>query len=255
MSDSSLSVAIQAYWDRHIHDLDVAVSPMGTADFFRELEEYRFDKLRYLRQILNVPTYRGKQVLEVGCGLGIDLSYWAQNGAQVTGIDLSSTAIELARLNLAQRGLRASLHIMDGERLAFEDNSFDMVYAHGVLQYTADARRMLDEIYRVLRPGGETILGVYNRYSWLNLLSHLAFVELEHEDAPMLRKHSVREVTELLAAFAEIRLVLERFPVKTRLHHGVKGLLYNEVFVRGFGLLPRRLVRPLGWHIIAFATK
>ena len=62
-------------------------------------------------------------------------------GAIVTGIDLSTTAIDLARKNIEQNELNADLRVMNGESMQFADNSFDVVYAHGVLQYTADARK------------------------------------------------------------------------------------------------------------------
>jgi hypothetical protein len=114
---------------------------------------------------------------------------------------------------------------------------------------------MLAEIHRVLRPEGEAILMVYNKYSWLNLLSKLMKVDLEHADAPVLKKYSILEFEYLLNPFPEVRLVPERFPVRTRLHHGWKATLYNRVFVKAFQLLPKSLVRPTGWHLIAFARK
>ena len=247
--------AIRDYWNDHIHDLEIATQPLGTPEFFQELDEYRFDKLCYLPRVVDFSAYRGKRLLEVGCGLGIDLSRFAQAGAIVTGVDLAEVCIDLARQNFAQHGLTADLQVMNGEALQFEDRSFDVVYAHGVLQYTADASRMATEIHRVLRPGGEAILMVYNKYSWLNALSKLMKVELEHEDAPVLHKYSIEELKELLKPFAQVRIVPERFPVKTRLHRGLKATIYNDLFVTGFNLLPRALVRPFGWHIIAFARK
>jgi ubiquinone/menaquinone biosynthesis C-methylase UbiE len=145
--------------------------------------------------------------------------------------------------------------VMNGEALEFADSSYEVVFAHGVLQYTANAQRMIDELYRVLRPGGEAILMVYNRYSWLNLLSKVMKVELEHADAPVLRKYSIGEFKRLLTPFTRVRIVPERFPVASRLHQGTKAMLYNELFVRAFRMLPKRLVRPLGWHLMAFAIK
>jgi ubiquinone/menaquinone biosynthesis C-methylase UbiE len=247
--------AIAAYWNEHIHDLEIATEPVGSAGFFRELDEYRFDKLRYLPQVVNFPSYRGKTLLEVGCGAGIDLVRFARAGAIVTGVDLAQVSIDLARQNFAQNGLEAELRVMNGEALDFPDNSFDVVYAHGVLQYTADAAQMARELHRVLKPGGEAIVMVYNRYSWLNALSKLMKVDLEHEDAPVLKKYSIGELQEILRPFSQVRIIPERFPVESKLHHGLKGTLYNKVFVKTFNLLPRRLVRPTGWHIMAFAKK
>ena len=96
---------------------------------------------------------------------------------------------------------------------------------------------------------------VYNRLSWLNALSKLMKLELEHNDAPVLLKFSAEEFRSLLALFREVRIVPERFPVKSRLHGGWKGRLYNTCFVGTFNALPRALVRRLGWHLLAFCTK
>jgi 2-polyprenyl-3-methyl-5-hydroxy-6-metoxy-1,4-benzoquinol methylase len=94
---SALTQEISQYWDHHIHDLAIAKHPVGTKEFFTELDAYRFDKLRYLPQVVNFGAYRGKKILEIGCGVGIDLVRFAKAGAHVTGIDLSQTALHLAR--------------------------------------------------------------------------------------------------------------------------------------------------------------
>jgi SAM-dependent methyltransferase len=129
------------------------------------------------------------------------------------------------------------------------------VFAHGVVQYTSHPQALVDECRRVLKPGGQAIFQVYNRISWLNLLSKVMKVDLEHEDAPVLRKYSASEFRALLRGFSRVRLVPERFPVKSRLHGGWKGALYNTFFVGAFNLLPRPLVRRFGWHLLAFCER
>ena len=246
---------IRTYWNERIHDLEIAKHPIGTEGFFHDLEEYRFDKLRYLPRVVDFTAFHGKEVLEIGCGIGIDLVRFAQGGAKVTGVDLSQTAIDLAKNNFKHHGLAGDLRIMDGEALEFPDNAFDIVYAHGVLQYTADARKMVNEAHRVLKPGGEFIGMVYNRRGWLNVMSRFFKVELEHEDAPVLNKYTIREFKDMLSSFSKIKVVPERFPVKSRLHKGLKGFLFNMFFVGIYNLIPRPLVRRTGWHIMAWATK
>lgn len=252
---SSLIPAIRDYWNTRIHDQEIATHPVGSPEFFQELDAYRFEKLDYLPRVVNFADYAGKRLLEIGCGAGIDLVHFAQGGALVTGIDLAEASIDLARRNFANNQLSGEFQVMNGESLDFSDGTFDVVYAHGVLQYTADARQMIREIHRVLRPGGEAIMMVYNTYSWLSAMSKLTKVDLEHEDAPAFRTFSIREFKTLLQPFSSYRLIPERFPVKTRLHNGLKATLYNQVFVNGFNILPKALVRPLGWHLMAFAEK
>ncbi len=247
--------AIQRYWEEHIHDLAIVTEPIGTPGFFQELETYRYEKLAYLPKLVDFTAYRGKKLLEVGCGVGIDLVHFAQAGASVTGIDLAKTSVDLANMNFEQRDLSGNFIVMNGEDLQFADDTFDVVYAHGVVQYTAQPEKMIGEIFRVLKPTGEAILMVYNKFSWLNALSKFMNVGLEHADAPAFRTFSTAELKALLEIFPRFRVVPERFPVETRLHHGLKATLFNGIFVRAFRTLPRSLVRPLGWHLIAFCFK
>lgn len=255
MNNEDLIAHITSYWDERIHDLAITTYPVGTAGFFQQLDDYRYDKLNYLPRLVDFPAYSGRKLLEVGCGAGIDLVRFARAGAAVTGIDLSQTAVGLAQKNLEQNGLSAVLRVMNGECMEFPDNTFDVVYAHGVLQYTADTTKMIAEIHRVLKPGGQAIMMVYNRISWLNLMRRVTKVPLEHEDAPVLKKFSIGELKQLLKPFQSYRIVPERFPVKTRLHSGWKARLFNDVFVGTFNIMPKALVRPLGWHLMAFAVK
>ena len=254
-SGSATTTDVRDYWNRHIHDLEITRHPVGSPGFFADLDEYHFEKLHHLVRLVDFDGYRGKRVLEVGCGAGTDLVRFAKGGAHVTGVDLSSSAIALARQNFSQQGLEADLREADGERLPFPDASFDLVYAHGVVQYTADDRALVRECHRVLKSGGQAVFQVYNRISWLNALSKLMKVPLEHEDAPVLGRYSAAEFRALLTDFKDVRIVEERFPVKSRLHGGWKGLAFNTFFVGTFNALPRSLVRRFGWHLLAFCRK
>jgi SAM-dependent methyltransferase len=120
------------------------------------------------------------------------------------------------------------------------------------MQYTTDAAALVRECRRVLRPGGQAIFQVYNRVSWLNALSRVTKVDLEHVDAPEYHKYSIAEFRSLLKEFSRVTIVPERFPVKTRLHGGLKGALFNTCFVGLFNAMPRALVRRFGWHLLAF---
>jgi SAM-dependent methyltransferase len=246
---------VRAYWNQHIHDLEITRHPVGSRGFFEDLDRYHFEKLHHLLRLVDFDGYRGRRVLEVGCGAAVDLARFARGGAQATGVDLSASAIELARANFEQQGLPGRFEVADGEHLPFPDNAFDLVYAHGVVQYTANPQQLVNECRRVLKPGGEAVFQVYNRISWLNALSKLMKVGLEHDDAPVLLKFSIGEFRRLLGGFSEVRIVPERFPVKSRLHGGWKGAIYNGLFVGTFNALPRALVRRFGWHLLAFCRK
>jgi len=246
---------VRAYWNHRIHDLDISRNPPGSPGFFADLDEYHFDKLHHLLRLVDFEGQRGKKVLDVGCGTGVDLVRFARAGATVTGVDIAPAAIGLARRNFEFRRLEAELIVADGESLPLADAQYDLVFAHGVVPYTSNPRALVRECRRVLKPGGQAIFQAYNRISWLNLLSKAMKVELEHQDAPVLRKYSASEFRALLDGFAAVRLVPERFPVRTRLHRGWKGALFNTFFVGAFNALPRPLVRRFGWHLLAFCER
>ena len=246
---------VRRYWEQHIHDLEITKHPVGSRGFFDDLDQYHFEKLHHLPRLVDFNGYRGRQVLEVGCGAAVDLARFAKGGAITTGVDLAASAVALAQENFRQQGLTGAFEVADGEQLPFPENSFDLVYAHGVVQYTPRPQRLVDECRRVLKPGGEAIFQVYNRNSWLNALSKLMKVGLEHADAPVLRKFSAGELRRLVGGFRETRIVAERFPVRSRLHGGWKGAVYNGLFVGTFNALPRPLVQRFGWHLLAFCRK
>jgi SAM-dependent methyltransferase len=246
---------VRAYWNSHIHDLEISSSTPGTREFFRDLDHYHFEKLHHLLGLVDFNAWRGRDVLDLGCGAGVEVIRFGQAGARITGVDIAPNAVALSRQNAMQQNVAARLTVADGEALPFPDRTFDFVYAHGVMQYTTDDRRLVGEVHRVLRPGGRAMFQAYNRISWLHILSKVMKVPLEHEDAPVLRRYSAAELRSVLQGFSSVELVAERFPVKSRLHKGWKGAVYNGLFVGTFNALPRTWVRRFGWHLLAFCRR
>jgi SAM-dependent methyltransferase len=110
-------------------------------------------------------------LLEVGVGSGRLLARLAERGWEVTGIDAAPRMVELAREQVPG----ATLEVAHAEKLPFEDASFDVVVAVGVLEYS-DVTASLRELARVLRPGGRAVLGVLNSTApavvWSRLAMH-----------------------------------------------------------------------------------
>jgi 2-polyprenyl-3-methyl-5-hydroxy-6-metoxy-1,4-benzoquinol methylase len=248
--------SIREFWDTFVYD-DVRATehPVGTKEFYADLEAHRAERLDYLPRVVDFGGYKDKRVLEVGCRIGLDLARFAKNGAAVTGIDLAQSCIETAHHYFGLNDLQGDLLVMNGEDMQFEDESFDLVYAYGVVQYTSNPKRMVQEIRRVLRVGGDAVFMAYNRYSWLTVLSRLSGKNLAHEDAPAFQPYSIGQFNRLLDDFSQVDIRAERFPTGTRLHKGLAARLYYTFFVGGFNLLPRSWVQPFGAHLIAQARR
>jgi len=129
-------------------------------------EEERYSTYPWLYEVAEFARHIGERVLEVGCGTGCDLLQFAKNGAYATGIDVTPEHVRLARQRMGQL---ADVREADATKLPFADGSFDYVYSHGVLHHIEDPRRVVDEIFRVLRAGGRFNVHVYALWSHFTL--------------------------------------------------------------------------------------
>lgn len=147
----------------------------GTKEYFRELDSRVFHP-RVLRltareggppfsYYVDFESLRGKDVLDVGFGSGFSVQLFAEAGANVTGIDLTPWAVETTRARLRAFDLEADVDEGDAEALPFDDESFDLVFAWGVIHHSSDMDRALTELVRVCRRGGTVVIMVYNRLS------------------------------------------------------------------------------------------
>ena len=255
MEAKSLKKKVQEYWDRNVSNWKITTAPVGSEKYFKEIEHYRFSKLNYLPRRVDFNGFSGKRLLDVGCGLGNDLTRFVSGGAIGTGIDISPAAIKLAKQNFESRNLDAEFLHMDGEAMSFEDNSFDVVYCHTVLHFTADPEALIREIYRVLNPGGQAILMTINRHSWLYMLHRLTRLKIDYMDAPVFNKYTYSEFEKMLSPFDRVEITAERFPVRIEVHGGIKATIYNRFFVDIYNALPKKLIGKTGYHLLAFAYK
>ena len=247
---------VEKFWDANVSNWKIAMHlPIPSKEFFNEVERYRFEKLNYLPKRVDYSAYNNQLVLDIGCGLATDLSRFAKGGATTTGIDISAKAIQLSKNNFSYRGLAGEFHKMDGEHLSFDDNHFDFIYCHTVLHFTPNPLAMVKEIHRVLKPGGKALLMTINRNSWLYFLHRIAGMKIDYLNAPIFHKFNYKEFEQLLGAFSEKQIIVERFPVRTEVHKGWKAIVYNHLFVDIYNYLPKFLIGKTGYHLLAFVEK
>ena len=163
---SQLKERVRAFWQAHPCGVKFSDAEMGTREFFERVEAHRYAKEWHIPGAANFSSAKGLRVLEIGCGMGTDGAQFAKAGADYTGVDLTEAAIELSRKRFELFGLRGEFRVADAENLDFTDESFDLVYSHGVLHHTPDTARAVREIHRVLKPGGRAIVMLYHRGSY-----------------------------------------------------------------------------------------
>lgn len=216
---------VRRFWEGNPVAAAAIGHPPGTPEFFA-----RFDALREAddcepyalsNRIHGYEDARGLRVLDVGCGNGYVLSRYAVQGAKVAGVDITQTALDLTARRFDLLGLPCELARTDGDRLPFEDESFDVACAMGVLHHVEDPRPMLAEMRRVLVPGGRLILMLYHARSWkARVVLPLKWLLLpryrgrtfqavvnanDGEDCPLARLYTREEARALLDGFEDVR--------------------------------------------------
>jgi len=172
MSDfSQISVEqVRSYWDQRPCNIRHSPKPVGTREYFDEVEARKYFVEPHIPRFAQFERWRGKKVLEIGCGIGTDTVNFARHGALVTAVDLSPQSLELARRRVEVYGLQDQVRFYSGS--AEELNSFvpveayDLIYSFGVIHHTPHPERVVGQMRQYAKPATVVKLMVYYRPSW-----------------------------------------------------------------------------------------
>ena len=135
--------------------------------YFEEISRKRFQGREWHVPITaKFDSFCGKDVLEIGCGVGTDGIEFARNGANYIGVDLTEKSVELAQERFQLWGIPGRFEVANAEaRLPLPDESIDHIYSFGVIHHSPAPEKIVDEMYRVLRKRGTFTVMLYNRTS------------------------------------------------------------------------------------------
>jgi len=256
---------IQGYWDTRPCNLRHSSAEIGSREYFDEVEARKYRVEPHIPRLAEFERWKGKRVLEIGCGIGTDTVNFARAGAAVTAVDLSEHSLDLTRQRLAVYGLEAKLHLANVEELTatVRPETYDLVYSFGVLHHTPHPQRAIDQLRQYMGPDSELRIMLYHRLSWKALgifLRHgrgkfwkfdeLVAVRSEAQTGcPVTYTYSTRSVRSLLAGFEIADIWVDHiFPyrVKDYVQYRYRRTWY-------FSLIPRPLFRwveqHFGWHL------
>lgn len=256
---------VREYWDSHplgfqyITDNNLKV---GSPEFFAHIRPwmspYKFPWI--MERIEREATIlKGKHLLEIGCGLGFASLEFLKSGVRVTATDLTPTAVELTRKHFEVEGLKAEdVRAENVLALSFKENTFDAVWANGVVHATGDTEQAIKEIHRVLKPGGRAIIShFYRRPSWMLFLSRFGRENIEYKEADPPVNDFLTE-TDILAMFNGFIIeeaVQDHYRALPIARRGVKAAFYMWGFRPLYNLLPTTVAKRLAYKYSVTAIK
>ncbi len=249
MTDRSVS-RVRDFWSRNINGLRFLPAFPKTAEEFRAAAAFRYRYHYHLPPLFDTiaAAHGGERLLEVGCGMGDDTSELARRGLDVTAVDLTEEAASCTLSRLKLLALSGSTLAANAERLPFADDRFDAAYSFGVLHHTPDTKRAIEEVRRVLKPGGEAFVMLYHRRS-LNFLVHrltgIPFDGTRGDPCPVESTYTKEGVRRLFDGFSHCRIEVDYL-------FGTGYRFANRLLPR---FLHRILGRRIGWHLMIQAKK
>lgn len=156
---------VAAFWNAEPCDSENSLLPPTTREYFQEIEADRYAYQGHILEIMNWLEWKGRNILEIGTGVGTDARQTIGRGANYNGINVDSGSCETTRAALKVFGHVGEVRNMSATDIRFPPNMFDIVYSFGVLHHIPDVQKAIANIHRVLKPDGHLMFMVYNRSS------------------------------------------------------------------------------------------
>jgi 2-polyprenyl-3-methyl-5-hydroxy-6-metoxy-1,4-benzoquinol methylase len=161
---------VHDYWNARPCNIRHSPRPVGTREYFDEVEARKYMVEYHIPEFAEFERWKGKKVLEIGCGIGTDTISFARAGAQVTAVDLTEKSLEVARQRAKVFGFedRVRFYQANAEKLSetVPVEQYDLVYSFGVIHHTPHPEAVLEEIRKYVTPQSTLKIMVYNRWSW-----------------------------------------------------------------------------------------
>jgi SAM-dependent methyltransferase len=244
---------VKEFWNRRPCNIHHSCAPIGSREYFDEVEARKFLVEPHILQFTQFDKWRGKKVLEIGCGIGTAAVCFARAGADYTGIELSDEALKLTEKRFEVYGVRGNLFLGNAEDLSsvVPIEQYDLIYSFGVIHHSPHPEKIVADAKKYMGPHSEFRLMIYARNSWKNIMIEAGLDQPEAQSGcPIAFTYTESEARELLRDYDIIDLRQDHiFPYV--IENYVK---YEYQLQPYFEMMPseifRALERALGWHML-----
>lgn len=252
---------IVSYWNRQPCNIKHSNKEFLSSEYFNEVEKRKYFVEPHIPGFANFSAWRGKKVLEIGCGIGTDAVNFARNGADYTGIELSEVSLDITKKRFEIFGLEGNFFNLDAQNfdeLKKVGEEFDLIYSFGVIHHSPHPEKILENCHRLLKKDGTIKIMVYAKNSWKNFMIENGFDQYEAQsNCPLALTYTKEGLTSLFSElnFRDIDILQTHiFPYKIDRYKK-----YEYEMEEWFQAMPKRmfeiLEENLGWHLCITAKK
>lgn len=261
---------VRSYWNERPCNIRHSAREVGSKAYFNDVEKRKYFVEPHIPAFADFQRWRGKKVLEIGCGIGTDTMNFARAGAHVTAVDLSEESLKIAKLRARVFGLDAiRFYQADAEALTstVPVERYDLVYAFGVIHHTPHPEKALEQIRHYMDADSTLKLMVYHRHSWKvfwilaafgkGALSRIDKLIATYSEArtgcPVTYAYTRKSVQDLLRGYTILKMDVAHIFAYSIPHY----IRYRYKKVWYFRWLPDKLFRWMekrwGWHLCVTA--
>jgi 2-polyprenyl-3-methyl-5-hydroxy-6-metoxy-1,4-benzoquinol methylase len=272
-NNTSIMTKVYEFWNNRPCNIRHSDKPVGSLEYFEEVTKRKYFVESHIPEFAEFEKYRGKRVLEIGCGIGTAMISFLQAGAIYTGIDLSDSSIEIAKKRLEVYGYNAELYVANIEdlqslkKILDPSSRFDLVYSFGVLHHTENINKAIESCKYFLKNCGSDCgsgckeagtfkLMLYATNSWKTFKIKEGLDQYEAQSGvPIANTYTKEEVFDILKDFKDIKIMQTHiFPYKIEEYKNYKYVL-EDYFACMEPELFKCLEKNLGFHLCITCRK
>jgi len=264
---------VKQYWDNRPCNINHSDKPKGSKEYFDEVEAKKYFVEPHIPKFAHFEKWKGKKILEIGCGIGTDSINFVRAGANLTIIEFSDKSLEMCKERFKVYGLEATFYNGDVEKLSefLPKQHFDLIYSFGVIHHTSNPEKAIEEISKYMDPFTELRMMLYSKISyklfWVMMENNVKKIQ---DMETLIRKNAEAQYNCPVAytfTFEEIDSMLKKCNMKIRniwkdhiftwnIPEYKKNIYKKDKYWDGVpDELFKQFERELGWHTMVVARK
>ena len=246
---------VKKYWNDRPCNVRHSKKDTGTKEYFDEVETKRYTAEPHIPLFADFESYKGKKVLEVGCGMATEGINFVKHGAEYTGTDLSEESLELAKKRFGVYNKEGKFYAGNSEELTsfVPVETYDLIYSFGVIHHSPQPEKIISEIKKYMNKDSTLKIMLYASESWKNYMIEAGYDQPEAQyGCPIAHTYTKDEVRELLDGFDVTIEQNHIFPYQIEPYK--RGEFVKQPW---FEAMPDEifqvLKKNLGWHLLITA--